>query len=299
MDITLALGGGGSRGYSHIGVLRRLEQAGYHVRSIAGTSAGGIIATLYAAGFSPDEMEARLVAMDQANLFGHSLGEGPSILGLGGAAKILREFLGDVTFEKLRLPCAVVAVDIKSDREVVLREGSVLDAVLATIAIPGIFPPRQIGEHLLVDGGILDPVPVSVARLLAPDLPVVAVALTPMLGRDRNVISLGFPTRLPNSFVERLGRLRLAQALNIYIQATDIEARSLTELRLKLDLPDVVVRPDVEDVGLLDFVNPQHIIHLGEEAVDTSLPELKRATAWPNRIRRRYFAPSAGEIRIG
>ncbi len=291
MDIALALGGGGARGYSHIGVLRRLEREGYRVRAVAGTSAGGIIGTLYAAGYTPDELEAMLAKLDQTKLFGRSSGEGPSILGLGGATRVLEEYLADLTFEKLKLPCAVVAVDIKSALEIVLREGCVLDAVLATIAIPSIFPPRQIGEHLLVDGAILDPVPVSVARSLAPTLPTVAVVLTPLLGQKRNLLSLTFPSRIPQAVAVQLNRLRLAQALNIYVQAADVGARMLTELRLKLDDPDVIVRPDVEGIGVLDTVDVHKIVRLGEEALDAVLPELKRATAWPNRLRRKYFPP--------
>ena len=261
------------------------------MRAVAGTSAGGIIGTLYAAGYSPDELEAMFAKLDQTKLFGRSSGEGPSILGLGGTTRVLEEYLGDLTFEKLKLPCAVVAVDIKSVREVVLREGCVVDAVLATSAIPAIFPPRQMGEHLLVDGATLDPVPVSVARSLAPTLPTVAVVLTPLLGQERDLLALRFPARIPAPIAERLSRLRLAQALNIYIQATDAGARMLTELRLKLDDPDVIVRPDVEGIGLLDQVDVHKIVRLGEEAMDAVLPDLKRATAWPNRLRRKYFSP--------
>jgi NTE family protein len=291
MDIALALGGGGSRGYAHIGVLRRLEREGYRVRAVAGTSAGGIIGTLYAAGYTPDELEAMFAKMDQTKLFGRSNGEGPSILGLGGATKVLEEFLGDLTFEKLQLPCAVVAVDIKSAQEVILREGCVVDALLATSAVPAVFPPQKIGEHQLVDGAVLDPVPVSVVRSLVPTLPTVAVVLTPLLGRERNLLSLRFPSRIPAPIMERLTRLRLAQALNIYIQATDAGARMLTELRLKLDAPDVIVRPDVEGIGLLDRVDVHQVVRRGEEAMDAVLPDLKRATAWPNRLRRKYFPP--------
>ena len=294
MDITLALGGGGSRGYSHIGVLRRLEQEGYRVRAVAGTSAGAIVGTLYAAGFTPDEMEERLSKMDQSKMFGRSNRNDPSILGLDGAARILDEFFGDLTFEKLKLPCAVVAVDIKLACEVVLREGNVVDAVLASCAIPAVFPPQQMGEYQLVDGATLDPVPVSVARSLAPNLPTVAVVLTPLLGQERTLQSLWFPSRIPASIIERLTHLRLAQALNIYIQATDAGARMLTELRLKLDNPDVIVRPDVEVVGLLDTVDVHKIIQLGEEAMDAALPDLKRATAWSNRLRIRYFPNRQG-----
>jgi NTE family protein len=222
-------------------------------------------------------------------LFGRSNRNEPSILGLSGATRILEEFFGDLSFEKLKMPCAVVAVDIKSACEVVLREGRVVDAVLASCAIPAVFPPQLLGDYQLVDGATLDPVPVSVARSLAPNLPTVAVVLTPLLGRERNFQALRFPSRIPATIIERLTHLRLAQALNIYIQATDAGARMLTELRLKLDAPDVIIRPDVEGVGLLDTVDVHKIIRIGEVAADAILPDLKRATAWPNRLRRKYF----------
>ncbi len=288
MDIAVALGGGGARGMAHIGALRRLEHEGFHIRALAGTSAGGIIATLYAAGFTPDEIEARFTKIDQTKLFGLATKEGPSILGLSNAARILEELLGELTFADLKLPCAVTAVDVKSMREVVLQEGRVVDAVLATIAIPAIFPPRQMGEALLVDGGVMDPVPVAVARSLAPDLPVVAIPLTPRLGEQGTMMSMRIPY-MPHRIVEQLSRFRLAQALNVYIQAADAESRMLTELRLQVDDPDVIVRPEVGDVGLLDVVDVAAVSRRGEKAVDAALPQLKRATAWPNRLRHRVF----------
>ena len=288
MDITIALGGGGARGMAHIGALRRLEHEGFRIRAVAGTSAGGIIATLYAAGITPDEMEARFALIDQTRLFGLATREGPSLLGLSRAASILEEFLGDRTFADLKLPCAVTAVDIKAMREVVLQEGRVVDAVMATIAIPAVFPPRQMGEALLVDGGTMDPVPVAVARSLAPDLPVVAIPLSPRLGEHGNLMSVRIPY-VPHRIVEQLSRFRLAQAFSIYIQAADAGQRMLTELRLQVDDPDVIIRPEVGDVGLLDVVDVPAISRRGEKAVDAVLPQLRRVTAWPNRLRHRVF----------
>ncbi len=181
MDISLALGGGGSRGYAHVGVIRRLEQAGFRIRAVAGSSAGGIIAAFFAAGYTPDEMEAQFSRLDQTKLFGRSPDDGPALLGVAGAGKWLHEHLGGRTFDDLKIPCALTSVDLKSAREIILDRGRLVDAVLATIALPGILPPQQIEDYQLVDGGVLDPVPVSVARSLAPNLPVVAVVLTPLL----------------------------------------------------------------------------------------------------------------------
>lgn len=288
MDITLALGGGGSRGYSHIGVIRRLEQEGIRIRAVAGTSAGGIIATLFAAGFSPDDMEDRLSKLDQNTLFSRSGREEPSILGFQGARKVLEETIGDLTFDKLKIPCAVVAVDINTAQEVILKKGRIVDAILASGAIPAIFPPQKIGEHVLVDGATLNPVPVSVARSLAPTLPVVAVVLTPPSGRGSHTRSLHIPTRIPGVIMDRISHLRLAQALNIFIQATDVGSHMLAELRLKIDDPDVIVRPAVENIGMLEKVDVRDVSHLGELAMGAKIQELKRTSTWSNRMKR-YF----------
>ena len=182
MDITLALGGGGSRGYAHIGVIRRLEQEGFRIKAIAGTSFGGIVGVLYAAGYRPNDLEEMFCALDQKRLYGHAPEDGPSLIGLAGVRQQLINILGDRTFDSLRMPFAVTATDLKSGSEVVLTSGLLLDAILATIAMPGIFPARHIGDFELVDGGTLDPVPVVPARALAPRLPVVAVSLTLPMG---------------------------------------------------------------------------------------------------------------------
>ena len=177
MDISLALGGGGARGYAHIGVLRRLEHEGFRIRAVAGTSAGGIIAAAYAAGLTPDELESIFSKLDQSKLFARTVNDGPGILGLSGAMKELENVFGDSTFADLHIPCGVVAVDIDEGIEIDLTEGRIVDALLATGAVPGVFPPKSYGEMQLVDGAVLNPVPVSLARKLAPRLPIVAVVL--------------------------------------------------------------------------------------------------------------------------
>jgi NTE family protein len=288
MDITLALGGGGSRGNSHVGVLRVLEREGYHVRAVAGTSAGGIVAAVYAAGYTPDEMEAIFAKIDQSKLFYRSSNEGPALLGLSGAAKVLEEILGDRTFADLKIPCAMTAVDVKTAREVILDEGRVVDAILATIAVPAVLPPQERGEYQLVDGGVLDPVPVRAARALAPTLPVVAVVLSPLMEETGNLIHIPMPG-IPTPIVERITRMRLAQAFNIFLLSNEASSRMLTELRLQVDHPEVIIRPDVGSIGLFDKVDVHHVVGLGEHAADSALPDLKRATAWPRQFQRQLF----------
>jgi NTE family protein len=289
MDISIALGGGGSRGYAHIGVLRRLESAGFRIRALSGTSAGGIVAAAYAAGYTPDEMEAMFTKLDQSKLFARSPNEGPGLLGLSGAAKLFEELFGDRTFADLPISCAVVAVDLKKCQEVVLNNGRVVDAVLATIAVPGVFPPRLYGEAQLVDGAVLDPVPVSVARSMAPGLPVVAVVLDMDTDATRDLNSLPFPVPMPAQLVERITRTRVAQAFNIFLQSVDASSRALAEMRLQTDNPDVIIRPEVNGIGLLDKVDIHTIILKGENATEIVLPSLQQAVAWPNRLRRQLF----------
>ena len=289
MDISLALGGGGSRGYAHIGVLRSLENEGFRIKSVAGTSAGGIVAVAYAAGYSPDELESAFSKVDQSKLFARSPDEGPGILGLSGAAKLFEEFFGNRTFADLRIPCAVVAVDLAAGQEVVLSQGRVVDAILATIAVPGVFPPKQFGDSQLVDGAVLNPVPVSVARYLAPRLPVVAVVLEIMTEATSGLHNIPLPVPVPARLVERLTRTRVAQAFNIFLQSVDVGSRKMAELRLLIDNPEVVIRPDVSGIGLLDEVDVHKIVRIGQRATDAALPELQRAVAWPNRLRRRMF----------
>jgi NTE family protein len=289
MDISLALGGGGSRGYAHIGVIHCLQKEGFQIRAVAGTSAGGIVAVAYAAGYTPEELETVFAAVDQSKLFAHSPEEGPGILGLSRAARLFEEYFGERTFADLHIPCAVVAVDLKAGREVVLNQGRLVDALLATIAVPGVFPPKQYGDSQLVDGAVLNPVPVTVARSMMPTLPVVAVILDALARSSSRINDLPIPKTIPGPLVKQLTRTRVVQAFGIFLQSVDIGSRQMAELRLLTDKPEVVIRPDVSGVGLLDKVEVHKIVHMGEIAANAAIPELKRAVAWPDRLRRKMF----------
>ena len=288
MDIALALGGGGSRGHSHIGVIRSLVNEGFIIRAIAGTSAGGLVAACCAAGITPDEMEKIFIEADQSKLYARSSKDGPSILGLGGVEVLLEKVFGDKRIEDLIIPCAITSVDIRTASEVVFTKGRVVDALLATIALPGIFPPISRGEYLLVDGGVLDPVPVSVVRSLNEDLPVVAVVLTPFIDTERKQLKgIPLPAMIPSPLADRIQHTRLAQAFNVFLLSVDAGGRMLTELRLKIDDPEIIIRPDVGHVGLLDKVDVHEIIRLGEEAVKPHIEQLKKFTGWTSLLSRR------------
>lgn len=291
-DIALALGGGGVKGYAHVGVLRALQRHGFRIRALAGTSIGGLVGAAHAAGFKPDEIEKHIQTTNRQRLFNRLPGDGPAMLGLAGVTQILQELLGERTFADLALPFAVTAVDLDSGQLLALKRGKLVDAIMATIALPGIFPPRVWEGLNLIDGGVLDPVPVSLARRLAPDLPVVAVVLTPSIDRwkgnrpPRLLESLPFLAN--NAFVHNyLSGLRITRALDIFLNSIDIAGIRLTEMRLQIDNPEVVIRPAMPAVGILDEVDIKELVELGEAATEAALPELRNCVGWRGWITRR------------
>jgi len=292
MNITLALSGGGVKGFAHIGVLRILEMEGYRIRGLAGTSAGGLVGALYAAGYSPDDMEARLRDIDQGNLFSRMHGDGPSLLGLAGVTAILGDLLGDRTFDDSRIPLALTATDLTSGLPVVIKQGRLIDSVLASSAVPGVFPAKSMGGHLLVDGGVTNPIPVAEARSLYPDGPVVAVVLSPPLGWQKvtnNEVAETIPVLMTNlPLVYRLaGRLRLTQAFNLFIHSMDLEGLILLDKQLKLEKPEVVIRPELGSIGIIDRVDISKVIKSGELATLEALPDIRREAGWQYQLRRK------------
>lgn len=289
MEISLALGGGGAKGIAHIGVLRCLEREGIRVAAVAGTSAGGIVAALFAAGYSPDEILERFKKLDFSQMYRHVPGDQPSLLGAAGVRKVVSEMIGERKFSDLKIPAALVSVDLRSGKEVVLKDGCVAEAVMATIALPGILPPVEKDGFFLVDGGVLNPVPVAPARALAPHLPVVAVVLNTVPSEPRE--TLGPPRIFHNiPLVNKFSGLRLAQALNIFIHSMEVSGSYTTELRLQIDKPDVILRPEVSDIGLFDRVDVDEVVQLGEKALTAVLPELKQAARWNRRLSRYLYS---------
>jgi len=286
MNITLALGGGGSRGNSHIGVIRRLEKEGFKIKAVAGTSFGGIVAVFYTLGYTPDEIEEIFKALNPTQLYGHAPEDGPSLLGLAGVTRWLKEIINDKTFADLKIPCIVTAADLKSGKEVLISTGSLVDAILATITLPGIFPARHVEDMELVDGGTLDPVPVAAARSLAPRLPVVAVVLTTRIGLPAQPWNIPLPEYFPQIIRDRLNQMRYARALDVFMRSLDIVSRAVTHYRLEVDKPEIIIRPLVYHIDTLDIVDVHEVALKGEEAVEEALPRIRAYFAWRNRLRR-------------
>ena len=292
MDVALALGGGGIKGIAHIGVLSWLESHGFRVRAIAGTSAGGLIGSVYAAGYSPLEILKTVQGLDFTKMFRRKSEDGPSLMGHAGLVEAIAPLLEDKSFSDLRIPFACTAVDINSAREFFFSSGPVLNAVLATMAIPGILPPVQMDGVLLVDGAVLDPVPVLLARHLAPKLPIIAVALTPAMD-DWDKVPQTSPLPIP-SVLQGLSRMRIGQAFHIFTQSLDINSYMLSELRLKNDRPDVIIRPQVYQIGILEFTEPLDLVQAGIEAAEAARLKIEASLTPLGKLRRsllRYPTP--------
>jgi NTE family protein len=208
---------------------------------------------------------------------------------MAGVRKMLDNAVGEKTFADANIPCAVTAVDINSGREVFLTEGKLKDAVLATIALPGIFPVQRLNGWDLVDGGVLNPVPVTAARMLSPNLPIVAVVLNDPIDIPVRGYSIPIPGIFPKSITDRLARISLAQSLDIFLRSVDVSSRTLSHLRLEIDKPEVIVRPKVHHLSLLDQVVVAEVAQLGEDALEEVLPQIKRAVAWRARLGRKIF----------
>jgi len=273
--VGLALSGGGARGLAHIGVLKVLEQEGVPIDCLAGTSMGGLIAAGYAAGLSPDFMEQealhlgsprRLLALADLSLPRRGLFEGQKV------REYLTRHLGDRTFDDLRLPLALVAVDLHTGREVYLTQGQVVDAVRATIALPGVFTPVEQDGQLLVDGGLLDNLPADAARRIGADA-VVAVDVS----SDDQVVShltqaLHRRRYVPNGLVDTLEVLYRS----LVVMMAEIARRRLAEAH-----PEIIIRPAIPpDVTVLTgFPRAAEIIAVGEEAAAEELPRIRALLA--------------------
>ncbi|MGV8024948.1 MAG: patatin-like phospholipase family protein [Anaerolineaceae bacterium] len=222
--ITLALGGGGLKGYAHIGIIAALEENGYEIAGIAGTSAGGLFGSFFAFGYTISEILSFIDELDNSNLFQRMHNDPPSLIGLKGLYEILQDKFGDHTISQMKIPFATTAVDINTNREIYLNCGRIADAIKATIAIPGVFPYVILDSLTLVDGGVYDPIPVNLARCIAGEYPIIAVCLTQQKETSKELQKIQFPaiTPIPSTVVDYFANLRLGKALEVFLNSMDI-----------------------------------------------------------------------------
>lgn len=252
--IGLALGGGGARGLAHLGVYGRLAELGIPLHCIAGTSIGAIAGAIIASGNvdraldwcrAPDWKKFPKLMLE-THFTSKAITSGKRI------EQLLAELIGVQRFDELSIPFAAVATDLNSGSEVTMRDGDLLSAVRASMSIPGVFLPIERDGHVLIDGQIVNPVPVSACRAMGADV-VIAVDINP-------------PN--PPSAARPLDRLNV---IDIIADTFTILNCELTKRVLSENPPDVLIRPAVSGVMALDFRRAERLVEIGRQAVDDTI----------------------------
>lgn len=265
--VGLALSGGGARGLAHIGVLKVLEREGVRLSCLTGSSMGGVVAAAYASGRSVGELEAEALRMSRRRELVKLIHVSAPQRGLLNGNRV-RSFLANLvdptmTFQELALPLGLKAVDLDKGREVSLVEDSVLEAVLATSAFPGVFPPVEIKGRRLVDGGVLNNLPVDLARELGAEVVIGVDVVGIQQFESGEVGAVGGPAMLPDALS------------NVY-QAVMLMCNALAGARLRETPADMLLNvPIPSDVDILTgFTRAEEIITAGEEAAESELPHV-------------------------
>lgn len=279
--IALALGGGAARGWAHIGVLRALDEAGIKVSMVAGTSIGALVGGCYLAG-KLDELEefARSLTMRRiVALLDLAIG-GSGLFGGMRLSKRMREHLADIDIEDLDRPFTAVATEIATGHEIWIHSGSLATAIHASYALPGIFEPVECNGRVLVDGALVNPVPVSVCRAQEERL-VVAVNLHyDLYGRSAVVRHAASETPsnededLPSA-IDKRKSARLGMT-NVMVESFNIIQDRVSRARLAGDPPDLLMMPRLSDIGLSEFHRASEAIDRGYEEATMKIEYIKR-----------------------
>jgi NTE family protein len=269
--IGLALGGGGAKGFAHIGVLRELEALRIFPDILSGTSIGGVVAALYAAGMSVERIEASLRATGLTVFAARE----PGRLGLVGRGKImawLGGLLGEVTFDRLPRKLAMMAVDLEAGTEVTLDTGSVMDAVLATTAFPGLFAPIERNGRYLIDGGALNNVPFDVARQMGAEVVIASDVLSHHVPLFQNPAPAVRPVEsLVHQLLFRSGAESLWEVVD---RTITIMQEGHVKDKMRTCPPDVMICPKVGHIALFDVRQFEGCLAAGEAAVRARQAEL-------------------------
>ena len=299
--IGLALGGGAARGFAHIGVLRTLAKHGIKPDVIVGTSIGAVAGGCYAGG-QLDAFELWARGLTRRGILSYldvSIA-GSGLIAGGKIGALLDNALGDITIESLPLRFATITTEFGTGHEIWLTRGRLVDALRASYALPGIFPPVRLGGRWLVDGALVNPVPVSAARALGARL-VIAVNLNAdMLGRGLTIPSHGSdendlryreelakkPSGLrglfsPERSLKRqfLGSTDRPGLPTVMVDAFNIMQDRVTRARLAGDPPDVTISPRIGHIGLFDFHHAQEAIEIGARTTQRTLDLVDEAVA--------------------
>ena len=264
-QVGLALSGGAARGFAHVGVLRILQKEGIPIDMIAGTSSGAVMGAAYA--WSQDTIRMTKDALDagwkkMAPLIDPSIPKTGFIKGKKIQDLISNYVGGNIKFSDLKIPFACVATDIDTGEEIVINSGSVPEALRASISIPGIFTVVKREGRYLVDGGLTTPVPVEVVRCMGADF-IIAVNVNPDVA-----------DRMGKTSQERVGTRKAPNIFQVIMQSIYITTYSLA--RNSLESADIVIEPDLSNIGAGDFNKARELITRGRQAAQNAIPEIKR-----------------------
>jgi len=300
-DLSLVLGSGGARGYAHIGVIEELQAQGFSIRSIAGSSMGALVGGMHAAGKLDAfrDWALPLQRYDVLRLIDWTFRGGGFIKG-ERVSGLLREMIGDVSIEQLPMAYTAVAVDLDAQREVWFSRGPLFDAIRASIAIPTVFRPHHYQGRLLVDGGLLNPLPVSptLRDLTDATIAVDVNAMAEAFGDERDAAAIDDGKSMPeviddatappqlqqrrrrlaalvDSFVERRERriaaAREPGALELFARSLDAVQETITRLKLAAQPPDLLVTIPRNACAFYEFHRADELIELGRRRTREAL----------------------------
>jgi len=252
--IALVLGGGAARGFAHVGVIRALEQGRIPIDMVVGTSVGSLIGAIYASDLNSFELEWTAFTLEKYHLLDYGLMSALSGMGTVKGDKLesfVKTKIPVENIEDLKLPYAAIATDLNRGTRVVLRKGSIARAVRASSAIPGVFQPVEHQDLLLVDGGVVDNIPISVAREMGADI-VIAVDIG-----------------------ENVTNFNITNIFDVILQSVYIMFNENTVSRKKD--ADILITPALESVGMFDFTRKKQVMQAGIDAAQKALPEIASA----------------------
>jgi NTE family protein len=247
------LGGGAARGFAHVGVIRALEQEKIPVDMVIGTSVGSLIGAMYASNPNSFDLEWTAFTLEKEDLFDYRILSAFTGMGVVKGDKLesfVQRKIPAANIENLKIPFAAVATDLNRGERVVLDRGSVARAVHASSAIPGVFEPVDYQGKLLVDGGVMENIPISVAREKGADI-VIAVDIS-----------------------ENVTNFNITNLVDVTMQAVNIMFDE--NVRNKKKDADVLISPGVGDVAMLDFTQKKRCMQAGIDATQKAMPEIKR-----------------------
>ncbi|MGA7998429.1 MAG: patatin-like phospholipase family protein [Bradyrhizobium sp.] len=297
--IGLALGGGAARGFAHIGIVRTLIAHGIVPNVVVGTSIGAVVGGAYAAGHL-DTLEEWARSLQPRNILGYLdiRLNGSGLIGGDKLAAQLEAAIGPTLIEDLPLKFATVATEVRTGHEIWLTHGRMVDAMRASYALPGIFSPVLIGDRWLVDGAMVNPVPVSAARALGAEIVIAANLSSDVFTHSTTIYSHGATAEAPEALVEPappkrgFGRLFSAERTmkreffggggrpgisSVMVDAFNIMQDRITRARLAGDPPDLLISPRVGQIGWFDFHRAGDLIAFGERAAERAIDSIQEA----------------------